>query len=85
MYSSQRMKDWNNIVSLYQKNNIYLAEAASILQRNVAFELPALKKQITKCQQQETECDEKHLTLTKSINEINQQIKHSCAELGIQV
>lgn len=85
MYSSQRMKDWNNIVSLYQKNNIYLAEAASILQRNVAYEIPALKKQIQKCQQQHTECDEKHSSLTKSINEVNLQIKHSCQELGIQV
>lgn len=52
MYSSQRMKDWNAIVSAYQKNNIYLAEAASILQRNVAYEIPALKKQINKCEQQ---------------------------------
>ena len=52
MYSSQRMKDWNTIVSAYQKNNIYLAEASSVLQRNVAYEIPALKKQINKCQQQ---------------------------------
>ena len=56
MYSSQRMKDWNHIISLYQKNNIYLAEAASILQRNVQFEIVALKKQINKCQQQQTVC-----------------------------
>ena len=53
MYSSQRMKDWNNIVSSFQKNNIYLAEVASILQRNVAYEIPALKKQINKCQLQQ--------------------------------
>ncbi len=56
MYSSQRMKDWNNVISLYQKNNIYLAEAASILQRSVQFEITALKKQINKCQQQQTVC-----------------------------
>ena len=46
------MKDWNTIVGAYQKNNIYLAEAASVLQRNVAYEIPALKKQINKCQTQ---------------------------------
>ncbi|CAF0731185.1 unnamed protein product [Brachionus calyciflorus] len=84
MYSSQRMKDWNNIVSLYQKNNVYLAEAASILQRNVAYEIPALKKQINKSQQLQTECDEKFASLTKSINEVNHQIKQNCSELGIQ-
>ena len=54
MYYSQRMKDWNVVIGLYQKNNIYLAEAASILQRNVIFEITALKKQINKCQQQQT-------------------------------
>ncbi len=54
MYSSQRMKDWNNIVSAFQKNNVYLGEVSSILQRNVAYEIPALKKSINKCQQQQT-------------------------------
>jgi len=53
MYSSQRMKDWNSILSLYQKNNVYLGEAASLLQRNVAYEIPALKKQIAKCNHQQ--------------------------------
>jgi hypothetical protein len=51
MYSSQRMKDWNNIISLYQKNNIYLAEVASFLQRNATYEIPSLKKQIARTQQ----------------------------------
>lgn len=84
MYSSQRMKDWNNVISLYQKNNIYLAEAASILQRSVQFEITALKKQINKCQQQQTECEEKRISYGKSVNEINIQIKNFCAELGIE-
>ncbi len=53
IYSSQRMKDWNSILIYYQKNNIYLAEAASLLQRNVSFEIPALKKQINKCHLQQ--------------------------------
>nr|CDJ81243.1 Protein of unknown function DUF773 domain containing protein [Haemonchus contortus] len=50
-YSSQRMKDWQEIESLYKKNNVYLAEAAQILQRLVQYEIPAQKKQITKSEQ----------------------------------
>ncbi|PIO77112.1 hypothetical protein TELCIR_00762 [Teladorsagia circumcincta] len=50
-YSSQRMKDWQEIASLYKKNNVYLAEAAQILQRLVQYEIPAQKKQITKAEQ----------------------------------
>lgn len=84
MYSSQRMKDWNSIISAYQKNNIYLGEAASLLQRNVAYEIPALKKQINKCQHQQTECEEKHASAGKSITEVNIQIKKMCTELGIE-
>jgi hypothetical protein len=51
MYSSQRMKDWNNITSIYQKNSIYLAEASSLLQRHVTYEIPSLRRQIVKTQQ----------------------------------
>ena len=51
MYSSQRMKDWNNITSIYQKNGIYLAEASSLLQRHVTYEIPSLRRQIVKTQQ----------------------------------
>lgn len=84
MYSSQRMKDWNSVLSHYQKNNVYLAEAASLLQRNVAYEIPALRKQIKQCGHQQTELDEKHTSLGKSITEINIQIKQACVELGIE-
>lgn len=51
MYGSKRMKDWQEVVRLYKKDNVYLAEAANILLRNVKFEVPNIKKQITKYKQ----------------------------------
>ncbi len=30
-YGSQRMKDWQEVVSLYRRDNVYLAEAAQLL------------------------------------------------------
>jgi hypothetical protein len=44
-------QDWNNIISLYQKNSIFLVEAASFLQRNATYELPSVKKQMARNQQ----------------------------------
>lgn len=51
MYGSKRMKDWQEIVRLYQKDNAYLAETANILLRNVKYEIPSIKKQIAKFKQ----------------------------------
>lgn len=50
-YGSQRMKDWQDIVKNYEKENLYLAEAAQILVRNINYEIPGLKKQIAKEEQ----------------------------------
>lgn len=45
------MKDWQEILRLYEKDNIYLAEVAQILIRNVNYEIPSTKKQIQKLEQ----------------------------------
>lgn len=50
-YGSQRMKDWQDILRTYEKENLYLAEAAQMLVRNINYEIPGLKKQITKEEQ----------------------------------
>jgi hypothetical protein len=56
MYGSKRMKDWQDIVRLYQKDNAYLAEAANLLLRNVKYEIPNIKKQIAKFKQLQQVC-----------------------------
>jgi hypothetical protein len=53
-YGSQRMKDWLEIIRLYEKDNIYLPEAAQMLLRNVNYEVPGFKKQIFKLDQIQT-------------------------------
>ena len=44
-------QDWREIVKLYEKENLHLAELSNRLLRNVNYEIPAIKKQITKCAQ----------------------------------
>lgn len=55
-YGSKRMKDWLDVVKNYERDNLYLAEAAQMLARNISYEIPGLKKQIAKEEQMHLVC-----------------------------
>ncbi|XP_015267927.1 PREDICTED: CDK5 regulatory subunit-associated protein 3 [Gekko japonicus] len=82
-YSSQRMKDWQEIVSLYEKDNTYLAELASLLVRNISYEVPSLKKQIGKCQQLQQEYSRKEEEYQLAAAEMRERFYSSCKQYGI--
>lgn len=50
-YSSKRMNDWLDIIKLYEKNNLFIAESARLLCTNLFFDIPGLRKRIQKLQQ----------------------------------
>ncbi|XP_060578828.1 CDK5 regulatory subunit-associated protein 3-like isoform X2 [Ruditapes philippinarum] len=83
-YSSQKMKDWNDIIRIYEKDCMFLAETAQMLMRNVTYEIPALKKQIAKCQQVQKECDKKETDYVNKAAELRKKYSNSCKELGIK-
>lgn len=83
-YGSQRMKDWQEISKLYERDSVYLAEAAQILVRNVNYELPAVKKQISKFEQLIDEAQTKIHDLTTSEGVLLSQRAALCQKLGIQ-
>lgn len=82
-YGSQRMKDWQEIIQLYQKDNLYLAEAAQILIRNTNFEVPSLRKQITKLEQLHNEYIKKEKDYMKAENTSRNEFNATCKQLGI--
>ncbi|XP_075417817.1 CDK5 regulatory subunit-associated protein 3 [Tenrec ecaudatus] len=82
-YSSQRMKDWQEIVTLYEKDNTYLVELASLLARNVNYEIPSLKKRIAKCQQLQQEYSRKEEEGQAGAAGQREQFFHSCKQYGI--
>ncbi|XP_072927917.1 CDK5 regulatory subunit-associated protein 3 [Hemitrygon akajei] len=82
-YSSQRMKDWQEIVSLYEKDNVYLVELASLLMRNVSYEIPSLKKQISKCQQLQQEYVRKEMDYVNNAASLRDKFYASCRQFGI--
>ncbi|CAH1635547.1 unnamed protein product [Spodoptera littoralis] len=83
-YGSQRMKDWQDIARNYERDNLYLAEAAQILVRNINYEIPGLKKQITKEEQLQVECEKKHSDFLKNEASSKTEFLTLCKQLGIQ-
>ncbi|KAF1373572.1 hypothetical protein PFLUV_G00240300 [Perca fluviatilis] len=82
-YSSQRMKDWQEIVTLYEADNIYLAEVASLLSRNVSYEGPALRKQLAKAQQLQQELSRREVECQSSAADLKERYYAACKQYGI--
>lgn len=82
-YSSQRMKDWQVIVQLYREDSVFLAEASHMLMVNVNFEIPALKRQISKCQQIQQESTRKENDCTTNSAVFREKYRQVCKEMGI--
>ncbi|KAH8023724.1 hypothetical protein HPB51_015264 [Rhipicephalus microplus] len=83
-YSSQRMKDWQEIIRLYEKDSVYLAEAAQMIIRTVNYEVPALKRQIAKCQQIQEEAVKKEADYAKHAQDLRDRYQQECKQLGIK-
>ncbi|KAJ8264660.1 hypothetical protein GJAV_G00152230 [Gymnothorax javanicus] len=82
-YSSQRMKDWQEIVSLYEKDNTYLVELASMLVRSVSYEGPALRKQVSKAKQLQQELSRRELECQSAAADMREKFYASCKQYGI--
>ncbi|NXD16917.1 CK5P3 protein, partial [Nothocercus nigrocapillus] len=82
-YSSQRMKDWQEIVSLYEKENTYLAELSSLLVRSVSYEVPSLRKQIGRCQQAQQDLARREEECQLRAAELRERFHGSCKQYGI--
>lgn len=83
-YGSQRMKAWQEILKLYEKDSMYLGEAAQTLVRNMQYDIPGLKKQISKMEQSAEEAEKKRLDSIKSENILKNEHTAACQQLGIK-
>ena len=82
-YGSKRMKDWQDVIHCYQRDQIYIAEAAQLLSQAVTYEIPGLKKQLAKSIQAQEECDKKEKDNDKKATEFQKDFEKSCQQLGI--
>ena len=83
MYTSTRISDWRQVISLYEKDNCYLPEASNYLCQAVIYEIPSLKKHIVKQEKYIKELDKLEESTHRRIAELHSLRKVDCSRLGI--
>lgn len=83
-YTSQRMKDWNQVLKSYEKDNLFIAEAAQLLSRNINYEIPSARKQMTTLEKLSSEALNKSNVAIKTENILRNEFNIACQQLGIK-
>lgn len=83
-YSSQRMKDWQDIVRSYEKDCIFLAEIATDLIRETNYEVPSIKRIIAKLKQEKEDAEKEKLNLIRRAQQFLSDHQKLAQNYGIE-
>lgn len=83
-YSSQRMKDWQDIVSAYQRDCVYLAEIGTDLIRETNYEIPGIRKVINRLNREKEDAEKEKANLLRRAQQFNSDYQKLAQTYGIK-
>ena len=83
-YSSQRMKDWQDIVYSYEKDCIYIAEAATDLIRETNYEVPGVRRIIQRLYKDKGDLEKERASRLRRQQQFNSEYQKMAQKYGIK-
>lgn len=83
-YSSQRMKDWQDVVSSYERDCIFLAELATDLIRETNYEVPGIRKIIQKLNKEKEDAEKEKSNLLRRAQQLQAEHQRLAQAYGIK-
>lgn len=83
-YSSQRMKDWQDILGCYERDCIYLAEVATDLIRETNYEIPGIRKLLNRLKQEKDDLTKDKANMLRKAQQFNSEHQKIAQSYGIK-
>lgn len=83
-YSSQRMKDWQDIVYSYENDCIYLAEISTDLIRETNYEIPGIRRVIQRLSKEKDDTEKERQTQIRRAQQFRSEHQKLAQTYGIK-